>query len=213
MMKYIKIFVISSLSIIFFSGCAENKYMAHGTADKFASNSDKYKYRTYKNYLTYAYLAGTDLSTPSLDVVLSLGKDVECIKNVRWELYMPSLWGTKYPFQSRVMWYDIHKGHNLIVLADGERIVFSVKHSSKRKPLNNGYDTIHKTYTTYYIEDVIYSATIEKIRKIAQAQALELRIENNSINYDLNKDTINKNFLKHVRRFYNEQVVTRKLCK
>lgn len=212
-MKYIKIYLISSLAIFFFSGCAENPYIAHGTADKFASNTNKNKFMTHKNYLTLAYLSGSDISTPTLDVVLSLGKDVECIKHVSWKLYMPSLWGTKYPFQSSVTWYGVDKGHNLIVLADGERIVFPVKHSSKRNPINNGYDITFKTYTTYYIEDVIYDAAIEQIRKIAQAQVVELRIENNSINYDLGKDTINKNFVKHIRRFYNEQIATRKTCR
>jgi len=211
-MKKIKISMVAILAIFFFVGCAENPYVAHGTADKFASNSNKYQFRTYQNYLTLAYLAG-GIGTPTLDVVLSLGNDVACIKNVSWKLYMPSLWGTKYPFQSRVTWYGIHKGHNLIVLADGQRIVFPVRYSSKRNPINNGYDAIHKTYTTYYIEDVVYNATLEQIKKIAQAKVVELRIENNSINYDLGKDTINKNFAKHIRRFYNEQILTRKVCR
>lgn len=212
-MKYVKIYMVTILAILFFVGCADNPYVAQGTADKFASNSNKYQFRTYKNYLTLAYLAGTDTSTPTLDVVLSLGKDVECIKNVNLSLYMPSLWGTQYPFQSSVTWYGIHKGHNLIVLADGQRLVFPVRSSSKRNSINNGYDAIHKTYTTYYMEDVIYGATLEQIGKIAKAKVVELRIENNSIKYDLGKDTINKNFVKHIRRFYNEQILTRKVCR
>ena len=212
-MQYIKIYTVMILSIFFFSGCADNQHVAHGTADKFASNSNKYQFRTYKNYLTLAYLAGTDSSTPTLDVALSLGNDVECIKNVSLKLYMPSLWGTQYPLQSSVTWYGIQRGHNLIVLADGQRLVFPVMSSSKRNPTNNGYDTILKSYTTYYIEDVVYDATLEQVGKIAKAKVIELRIENNSIQYDLGKDTINQNFVKHVRRFYNEQIVSRKVCR
>lgn len=210
-MKHVKIYIIAILAIFFFVGCSGGStYSATAQTDKFAPQNGQKSIRTTGNILWYSNPFGNQ-HTPTLDVVVSLDEKSQCISKTRFVSVYPRLYSTAYTHTMNTSWLDIRKGHRLIVLADGKRLVFPVI-GSRADTDAQGYNQVSRSVSSYYIDKAIYAASVDQIRTIASARTVELRIESMERNVDLGKGVLNVNFGKNIKKFYLENMASRKTC-
>ncbi|PTB88144.1 hypothetical protein C9925_00175 [cyanobacterium G8-9] len=214
-MKKFKFVLFVAIATFLINGCGGSQYQVIQSSDKF-SNNGSYLISTKDNNLVMNPF-GNDIVNdvfPTLDIGIMVNKSTNCIKDVSLYLYHPTLYSTGNGiYGSRnATWLNIHKGNRLIFLADGRRVAFTAS-ASKQRTSNDGYNSVSKVVTMKYIDTAVYPASLNKLKQIASAKKLEVRIEGLDHNHDIEANVINENLAKNFRKFYQEQIATRQICR
>lgn len=212
-MKKLKLILLTAISIVLINSCGGSPYKIGHYADKF-NNDGKDLISTRENYLRINPLGDDLLNIISkLDAGIIVNRAKNCIKDTSLYLYQTEGYSTGYLTGSRnATWLHIVRGSRLIFLADGKRIAFAAA-SAKQRTRDDGYNSISKEATMLYIDEAIYPVTLKKFKQVAFANHLEVRVEGINHNRDYDDNIINENLAKNFKKFYQEEIATRKMCR
>ena len=214
-MKKLKLGLLAIIATLLMNGCGGSQYQVIQQSDKF-NNNGSYLITTINNDLVINPF-GDDIVSKvfsTLDVGIIVNRSKNCIKDVALNLYHPTQYSTGNGiYGSRnATWLNIRRGNRLIFLADGKRVAFTAS-ASKQSTSDDGYNSVAKVATMKYIDTAVYPAPLNKLKQIASAQKLEVRIEGLNHNRDIEASVINENLAKNFKKFYQEEIATRKICR
>ena len=211
-MKKLKLGLLAIIATLLMNGCGGSQYQVIQSSDKF-SNNGSYLITTKNNDLVINPFGNDIVSKtfPTLDVGIMVNQSKNCIQDVSLYLYHPTHYSTGHLMGSRnATWLNIRRGNRLIFLADGKRVAFTAS-ASKQSTSDDGYNSVAKEATMKYIDTAVYPAPLNKLKQIASAQKLEVRIEGLNHNRDIEASVINENLAKNFKKFYQEEIATRKI--